>query len=322
MRRAAVALAAAALACGVPVPEPLPRVVGAEPSGTGVAPEVAVVTVSFTEPVLAEDALGGRIALAPATALRAVLEAIDSDGPVAPAPDLVAAAVTIADAGRRVELRPRAPLVPLTEHVLVVASRLRAADGRQVLDPEGRRQPFVHPFATGMIAGPPPRPVLTEIRADAETPEAGGEYVEILNAGEAPLDLAGLKLVKRTATSSVTCTISRAEGGSVPVGGYAVVGGGAWDGRYDLPSGTARYACGASALLGGIANDRAPALRLLGPDGAALTTFGWDEAAPICAGGSAERIDPEGPDQSNEFECAEGEGTPGECNSVTDPIDC
>lgn len=322
MRRAALGLALAALACEATVPEPLPRVVGAEPSGTAVAPDVAVVAVSFTEPVLAEDALGGRIALAPASATRAVLEAIEAEGPIAPAPDVVPADVKLADEGRRVELRPRASLAPLTEHVLVVASRLRAADGRLVLDPEGRRQPFVHLFATGMIPGPPPRPVLTEVLADAATPEAAGEYVELLNAGEAPLDLAGLKLVKRTATSSATCTIARAEGGPVPVGGYAVVGGGAWDGRYGLPAGTARYACGASALLGGIANDRGPAIRLLGPDGAVLTSLGWAEDAPVCAGAAVERIDPLGPDASDNLDCAEGEGTPGECNSLTAPADC
>jgi hypothetical protein len=317
-----VGLALAALACEVPIPEPLPRVVRAEPEGTAVAPDVDVVAVWFTDPVLAEDALGGRVLLAPASATRAVLEAIEADGPIAPAEDAVEVDARLADGGRRVELRPRGPLLPLTEHVVVVASRLRAADGRAVLDPEGRRKPFVHLFATAMIPGPPPRPVLTEVLADAATPESGGEYVEFRNGGEAPLDLAGLKLVKRTASSSATCTIARAEGGPIPAGGYALVGGGAWDDRYALPTGTPRYACGATALLGGIANDRGPAIRLLGPDGAVLTSFGWEEPAPVCAGGSVERIDPGGPDASDNFDCGDGEGTPGECNGATEPGDC
>ncbi|HYG66919.1 MAG TPA: lamin tail domain-containing protein [Anaeromyxobacteraceae bacterium] len=307
-----------ALACAPPLPDPLPRVAGAEPEGLAVEPDVPVVAVWFTHPVLPDDALGGRIALAPASATRAVLEAVEAEGAVTPAPDTVAVAVRLADGGRRVELRPQAPLLPLTEHVIVVASRMRAADGRAIVDPEGRRRPFVHLFTTAMIPGPPPRPILTEVLADAATPEAGGEYVEILNTGEAPLDLAGLKLVKRTASSSTTCTIVRGEGGPIPVGGYAVIGGGAWDDRYDLPAETPRYACGTTALLGGIANDRGPAIRLLGPDGAVLTSLGWDEPAPVCAAGSVERIDPDGPDASDNLDCAEGEGTPGACNSVSD----
>lgn len=312
----------AALGCGIPEPERLPRVAGAEPAD-GAAPEGLVAAVTFTAPIAAEDVAGGRrIAVATAAAEDAVREALEAEEGAGPIPGAIPAGAALVDGGRRVELRPDAPLLPLAGYVLVVSSRLRAADGRPVLDPEGRQRPFVHAFTTGPSSGPPPRAVVTEVRADAETPEAGGEYVEIQNAGAAPLELAGLVLAKRTATGTlVRCVLAAAEGGPVPPGGYAVVGGGAWDGRYALPAGTPRYACGATALLGGLANDRGPAILLLGADGATLSSFGIEAAAPRCPA-AAERVAPLGPDAEGNLACAEGEGTPGACNSVTAPWDC
>ena len=114
--------------------------------------------------------------------------------------------------------------------------------------------------------GPPPRAVLTEVRADAETPEAGGEYVEVANLGEGTLDLSGWRLAKRTATGALSsCTVSAPPADAVAPGGVALVAGGAYDGRYALPDGRRVLACGATALLGGIANDRPPELLLLDP---------------------------------------------------------
>ena len=91
--------------------------------------------------------------------------------------------------------------------------RCATSRGAPVLDPEGHRRTFVGTFTT--VAGPPPRPVLTEVRAVAATPQAGGEYVELLNLGEEPLDLSGWRLEKRTSTGSLAgCTVAAAADGA------------------------------------------------------------------------------------------------------------
>jgi hypothetical protein len=87
----------------------------------------------------------------------------------------------------------------------------------------------------------------------------------------------------------------------------ALVAGGAWDGRYALPAEVQVLACGAAALLGGIANDRAPALLLADPGGTVLATLG-EGGAPICPA-ALERIDPAGPDAPENLACTDG--TPG-----------
>jgi hypothetical protein len=88
----------------------------------------------------------------------------------------------------------------------------------------------------------------------------------------------------------------------------ALVAGGAWDGRYPVPAGVPVLRCGGGALLGGIANEVPPALALLDPDGAAVTTLGWGIGAPRCAE-AVLRWDPAGPDVPANVGC--GWGTPG-----------
>jgi hypothetical protein len=64
------------------------------------------------------------------------------------------------------------------------------------------------------------------------------------------------------------------------------------------------YQCGATALLGGLANDRAPAIRLEDPAGAVVSAIGVAAAAPRCVDGSLQRVDPEGPDEAANLACA------------------
>jgi hypothetical protein len=264
----------------------------------------AEAAIWFSAPVDPAGLLDGRLlALVPAAALRDALLALDGDA-AAPA-GAVPARAALEDGGRRVALRPEAPLHGYTRYALVLSSRARAADGRPVLDPEGRRRTFVAPFGTAAPEGPPPRPVLTEVRADAETPEAGGEYVELANLGGGALDLGGWRLGKRTAAGALAwCTVVAPEGTVVPDGGVALVGGGAWDGRYALPPGVAVLSCGGSALLGGLANDRPPELLLADPAGNVVATLGAG-GAPRCAA-ALERIDPLGPDAPWNLACTEG----------------
>jgi hypothetical protein len=314
-------LLAAAIACGVPVPEPLVRIVGAGPGGEAVPPE-ATFSVTFSGPVDPAGLTDGRwIAMGRAEDLRALVEALESEEGADPADPVVRAGVALREGSTRVDVAPELPLAPGSAHVLVVSSRVRSADGRAVLDPEGRRRTFVHAFGTGAPAGPPAVPVLTEVCIDAETPEAGGEYAEIVNLGEGRMDLRGHRLAKRTASGALaSCTLSLLAGGPVETGGYALAVGGAWDGRHEPPEGTALYACGASALLGGIANDRPAELLLFSPWEGPLSTIGAGGIAPPCA--TLERILPVGADEPWNLDCAEGEGTPGACNSITPWYEC
>ena len=305
-RAAVPALVAAALACGVPVPERLPRILGASPEGEGVS-TLATPEIRFGAPVDPDGLLdGGRLVLVGSDALRAALAAVEGDEGAAGLAGSVATEAALADGGARVVLRPRAPLRGFTAYALVLSSRVRAADGRVMLDPEGRRRTFVSSFATGAPEGPPPAPALTEVLADAATPEAGGEYVEVANLGEVPLDLAGWRLAKRTATGTLSSCAIAVPPAVAPLGpgAVALVGGGAWDGRYPLPAGVPVLACGSTALLGGIANDRAPALLLADPGGTVRATIG-EAGAPICPA-ALEKLDPAGPDAPENLACTEG----------------
>jgi hypothetical protein len=308
---------AALSGCGPSAPEPHTRIAGWSPSGSG-ASRTATVTVSFTGPLAPDGLAAGRLlALARAPDARAVaraLEAGESPGLLALPCDVV-----LAGEGRRVELRPRAVLSGGTAHAVVVASTLRDAAGRAVLDPDGQRRAFVGTFTT--VPGPPPRPVLTEVRAVATSPQAGGEYVELLNLGEEPLDLSGWRLEKRTGAGLLAgCTVATALE-PLPSGAFGLIAGGAWDDRYPVPEGLVRFTCGAASLAGGLADDRPAEVRLLDPAGALLDTLGRDGGAPRCPA-AVERIDAEAPDQPANLACAVDGGTPGWCNSVTPPARC
>ncbi len=298
-----------AAACGLPDATPLARVVGAEPAGTGVAPELPAAAFDFSAPVSPEGLLDGRrLVLVPADALAAAVAAVEGEEGAAP-PGAVPATIALERGGTRAVLRPRAPLRARAVHALVLSSRIQDAEGRPVLDAEGRRRPSVATFETGAAAGPPPWPSLTEVRADAATPEAGGEYVELANLGDGPLDLYGHRLAKRTSSGSLSSCALPGDAVLAP-GAVALVVGGAYDGRYPLPPGARLLPCGGAALLGGLANDRPPEVLLLGADGAVVASFGQGGVAPLCPG-AAVRLDPAGPDEASNLGCADGEGTPG-----------
>jgi hypothetical protein len=309
--------AATAAGCGPPEPEPHVRVAGWWPRGSGVPTDAAAV-LEFSGAVAAAGlADGTRLALARASDVRAVSSAVESDAGLGAGAPVVGCDLALSGDGRRVTLRPRAPLAAGVSHALVLGP-VRDAAGRPVLDPDGRRRTFVATFETvPPPPGPPPRPVITEARADAATPEAGGEYVEAYNLGEGPLDLAGWRLLKRTSIGALaSCVLDPVEGGPVAPGAPVLLTGLAWDGRYGVPPGVARYACPGATLAGGLPNDRPPAVSLADRSGAVVATLGEGGAAPACPA-AVERIDPEGPDAAENLACAEGEGTPGACNSVT-----
>jgi hypothetical protein len=298
---------AAALACGAAPetpPGPRARVVAIGPTGEGIAPELAEATVSFSAAVAPALADGRRLALVPEASLAEALAAIESEAGASEFAGAVPGGIALEDGGRRVALRPAEPLRAHTAYALVLSSRAVAADGGPVLDADGRRRPTVGAFRTGAAAGPPPRPVLTEVRADAEAPEAGGEYAEIANLGPGPLELSGLRLAKRTASGALaTCTFPPA-GEPVPPGGLALAVGAAYDGRYALAPSVRLATCGSGALAGGLANDRPPELYLLDADGATLSSLG--AAGGLRCPVAEARIDPDGPDAPGNLACTEG----------------
>jgi hypothetical protein len=188
-------------------------------------------------------------------------------------------------------------------------------------DLAGHRQPAGDAFDISALP-PRPAPVLTEALADADAPEAGGEYAEVANVGTGDADLVGFAIAKRGASGAFTrCTIAPAAGLVVAPGAHALVVGGAYDGRYPVPAGTAMYRCGSTAFAGGLANDRAVALALEDPLGQVVSTLGIAEPAPRCATGSVERVDPTGADVASNWACP-GTRTPGVCNHSTPPSAC
>lgn len=300
----ATLLFAAACHPGMPdAPEALPRVEKVEPTGSGVPTSLAEVSVTFTAPVSSEGLVDGRrLVLVPASAEHAAVQAVESEAGAAGLEGTVPGRIALEQDGKRAVLAPSAPLHALVSYVLVVGSKLRAADGRGVLDAEGRQRPTVAPFQTGAASGPPARPVIAQIRVDAETPEAGGEYVVIQNRGTGRLDLYGHRLEKRSPAGAVTsCALAE---GEVAQGDLALLVGGGYDQRYQLPEGTAVLPCGSAALLGGLANDRFPALTLLDPSGAVLSTAGA-AGGPVCA--ILLRTDLDGPDEPGNWGCVESD---------------
>lgn len=151
MRRMALAAALAA-GCGPVAPERLPRITGAWPTGAGVAPDAVVAGVEFSEAVDPDGVTDGRFfALAREVDARAMVAAAEAPGGIGPQAPVVAGTIALLDSGRRAELRPAAALDAEAAYALVVGSQVRSATGRPVLDPQGRRRPFVSTFRTGEL---------------------------------------------------------------------------------------------------------------------------------------------------------------------------
>jgi hypothetical protein len=321
--RAALAAVAAALACGERLPDPLPRVVDARPTGV-VARDGLRAEFTVTEPLSPVGVVDGRrAALCLAGDLATVKRLAAEPAGLGPGAPVLAARIALEDGGRKVVLVPAAPLVPGTRFAALLAAGVRAADGRAVVDAAGHARAVAVEFETEPAAPPSPDPsatpaaaplrlVLTEVLADAAAPEEGGEYAEVVNLGDEAVDLTGFRLAKTSASGAVArCAVARSSGGPLERGGAAIVTGGAYDGRYVLPPDVAVYRCGGSALAGGLANDRAPALRLEDPAGGIASAIGVTATAPRCAAGAAlHRLDPAGPDAPANLAC--GPPSPGQ----------
>jgi hypothetical protein len=198
---AAVTLAASAGALGACDPEappPAPRVLSVSPQGDGVAPDAPGVAVAFSEPVDAEGVEDGRwLALARGADAEAVARDAGAAAGIGAGAPVVPARIALADAGRRADVVPAAPLDPLSGYAVVVGTGIRSASGRSVLDPTGRKRVLTATFRTGPMPdreGPVPRwrvpphgpvpPNLAELRVAFSEPVTGA--LSVAGAAGAP----------------------------------------------------------------------------------------------------------------------------------------
>lgn len=119
-------------------------------------------------------------------------------------------------------------------------------------------------------APPRPRPVLNEVYADALGPEPEQEWVELLNDGTAPLELAGLVLQDAGGESVVP------EGaGTLAPGALALLVSTGFDasGSYDLPPAPGTRIVTLEELGGNGLSNQGEMLRLLSAGGELFSTF-------------------------------------------------
>lgn len=184
------------------------------------------------------------------------------------------------------------------------------------------------------LAAPLPPLVLDELLLSPEGTRADGEFVEVVNLGDAPLDLLGLVLAN--CTGSPGCALPKTtqafgpfvSGGptAIPPHGYALLVDGSFDASTAaaLPAGTLLLAPldGTPLLTLSTTKPQPVALFAAGGAGPPLSTF--DGSLTAVKGLSAERIDPAAPDPlpGSWAPALVPGGTPGSCNSVTPAADC
>ncbi|HWE24315.1 MAG TPA: hypothetical protein VG496_10295 [Myxococcales bacterium] len=141
-----------------------------------------------------------------------------------------------------------------------------------------------------VTTGPLPHLVLSEVMASPPlpTPRSDGEYVEILNAGNAPVDLATVALQGSDGIPRLV-----APGATSPIvldpGMRALAVGSSFDvSRYVIPSGIPVLRASTQRLLGrGLSDDSPPLITLLAADAAGATAEvdRFPGGEPKCAAG-------------------------------------
>lgn len=175
------------------------------------------------------------------------------------------------------------------------------------------------PFET---LGALPEATISEVMASPPlpTPRSDGEYVEILNAGRAPLDLARLALAGPDDRPRPLVGGSSTSATRLGPGERALAVGADFDARrYSLPTNLTIVRADTRKLLGRGLADQPPALRLLWlPDaagsadgGAAVEIDRTDGAAPRCAVGQSLERQPASDGGSPSLRCGADGGSPG-----------
>ncbi len=160
-------------------------------------------------------------------------------------------------------------------------------------------------FAPPVVSSPSTL-VITEVLANAET-ESTGEYVELYNSGDTPIELAGLYIGDENSTDE----LAGFGGGPtlLPPFSHALIVDPDYDGVYPLPSGTLLMTAASSATLG---NGLTPTetIELLDTDGTTVLdamSFGFDPGDGV----SIEKVDYAGGDVANNWAAANASCTTG-----------
>lgn len=153
------------------------------------------------------------------------------------------------------------------------------------------------------LTAPLPKVVINEVLADAPaglTPDANGEFVELYNHGDEPIDLAGFALAIDGGAIAGGSTCELPEDGTAPIlapGAFVILTNASFDGAaYGLFDASVVYRMGAGYLCGrGLANDGQP-VAILDADGRPLSSFGGFSSLRPREGRSLERVAPDAPD--------------------------
>jgi hypothetical protein len=184
------------------------------------------------------------------------------------------------------------------------------------------------------LADPLPPLVLDELLLSPEGTRSSGEFIEIANLGEVPLDLLGIVLAN--CAGSVGCAVPKATqafgplvaGGptAIPPHGYALLVDGLFDPTQaaSMPEGTLLLSPLEGAPLLSLSTSEPQPVGLFAAGGAGPPLSTFDGSLTAVKGLSAERIDPAAPDPipGNWAASTVPGGTPGSCNSVTPASDC
>jgi len=175
----------------------------------------------------------------------------------------------------------------------------------------GHSAGFENCASSGGDPGAAPDLVLSEVMSNA-IDEDSGEFIEIVNVDDQPVDAAGLLLTDGDATDVLGAFPGESDT-VIPVGGYAVILDPEYSGEYAIPAGVVLLAPGNTTLGNGLTTN--DPIELLAVDGVTvIDSF----AAPFNPGNgiSAERIDlasPDAPDNWLASPC-ESRSSPGEPN--------
>lgn len=156
---------------------------------------------------------------------------------------------------------------------------------------------------------PQPRVVITEVMYhSAASPDAAGEFIEVVAEGDAAISLCDLTLSANGGAAKPLCTDQIV---LLMPGQYAIVVGAAFDSaNYALPPNAVVVHAATAALLGrGLPDRPPPTLALRSSDDVVVSTYsGFGDCR---RGVSIERATPDAPDAPQSWHCAFGGEPPG-----------
>ena len=131
------------------MPDPLPRVIATAPTAP-VSPDEVKVSIAFSAPLAPDGVAEGRwVGLCRREDLRAVVAQAEADAGLPGGAPLLPASASLSADGTRVEVVPAGPLAPDTLFAAVLSRRARSAEGRPILDADGKARTVAVLFETG-----------------------------------------------------------------------------------------------------------------------------------------------------------------------------